>query len=300
MSAPDPEMAHLVRLDAARNAGAMAGDEHLGRIERPDVASLVHDAGKKERRQAAFRFFDRQDCQAGAPKLFLVEGAFGNGQAQRISFGFERRRRQGGVEQGALTVAQIGKRPFAASLIRMKRKFDMPDESFESVSHQPLDRRRIGVGFMDLRPALREALDDELCRRFALEALLNQPGSTPGRLGQQVRPFHSAPKAFLEQISDPICRIAIGRDIDELDSASIDGSDPLALVPVERGSKRNDPANVFYDCAVIRPGRLQANARLERLAWAGGRHLIEAIRHGIGGCVFTEIVSVGACLSGPS
>ena len=41
------------------------------------------------------------------------------------------------MKQGTLTVAQIGKRPLAAGLIRMECEFDVPDEFFEPAFYQP-------------------------------------------------------------------------------------------------------------------------------------------------------------------
>ncbi len=72
-----------------------------------------------------------------APQLLVVEGAVCSGQAQSIPFGFERRSCQGYMKQGTLTVAQIGKRPLAASLIRMECEFDVPYEFFEPAFYKP-------------------------------------------------------------------------------------------------------------------------------------------------------------------
>ena len=71
-----------------------------------------------------------------------------------------------------------------------------------------------------------------------------------------------------------------------MDGATINGGDPLALIPIVIITERTNPANVLFHRtigrSVIRPDCLQAHARFKRFSRAGCCHMVEKIRHGVG------------------
>ena len=97
-------------------------------------------------------------------------------EGKRSLFGLEGCSRQSDVEKRALSVTKIGEDSVSTGLVRMKNELRAPDKIFDPALNQPKIRGCVRVAFVNLLPPVRQTLNDEACRGFLIELVLDKLG----------------------------------------------------------------------------------------------------------------------------